>query len=134
MTTNSPIDAIVLGGGPGGLTAALTLARQLHSCVVFDSKSYRNAGSTWMHTVLTWDHKAPQEFRQAARENILTQYDTVEFKDLAVSNLERTEDGLFKAIDTEGGSTIGRKVILATGATDLFPDISGYEDCGVKGM
>lgn len=53
------VDTLLIGGGPAGLSAALALARQLHSAVVFDSGVYRNALSKHMHTVATWDHKDP---------------------------------------------------------------------------
>jgi flavin-dependent dehydrogenase len=70
-------DTFVLGAGPAGLSAALGLARQPYSVVVFDSKRYRNYPASHMHNVLTWDHKSQAEFRASAKENILERYDSV---------------------------------------------------------
>lgn len=36
------IDVAIVGGGPAGLTAANTVARQLHTAVVYDDCEYRN--------------------------------------------------------------------------------------------
>lgn len=134
MALSHSVDVLILGGGPAGLTAALTLARQLHSVVVFDSGSYRNKAATHIHTVLTWDHKNPEEFRAAARENILSGYETVQFHDTTVEKLEKTDEGSFKATDKDGAVWTGKKVVLATGVTDIYPEIKGYDDCWVKGM
>jgi flavin-dependent dehydrogenase len=59
--SNSPYDAVVIGGGPAGLQAALTLGRMHRSVVLLDSGEYRNA---------------PAEFRAAARAE-LAAYATV---------------------------------------------------------
>lgn len=55
-------DVAIIGGGPAGLAAAATLARQLHTAVVFDSKQYRNAKATGMHMVPGHGARIPQTF------------------------------------------------------------------------
>ena len=134
MSHSGPLDALIIGGGPAGLTVALTLARQLHTAVVFDSHEYRNAGAKHMHTVLTWDHKDPSDFRMNARQNILSGYQTIQFRDTALTKIQKIEEGMFEATDKEGQIWVGKKVVLCTGVTDIHPNIEGYDDCWVKGM
>ena len=46
-----------------------------------------------------------------------------------------TNKELFEVIGNgEGKPWIGRKVILATAATDIFPKVEVYEDCWSKVM
>ncbi|KAI5923509.1 hypothetical protein F4810DRAFT_209092 [Camillea tinctor] len=125
------IDVAIVGGGPAGLTAANTLARQLHTAVVFDSKTYRNAGAAHMHMVLTWDHKSPSEYRAAARQNISANYSTIQFADVAVIKIEKESD-IFKVHDGNGKVWSFRKVILAVGSANTYPDIEGYEQLWKK--
>ena len=39
-----PVDCIIIGGGPAGLTAAIYLARFLRQCVVIDTDVAQFAG------------------------------------------------------------------------------------------
>jgi thioredoxin reductase len=119
-------DTLILGAGPAGLSAALGLARQLYSVVVFDSQNYRNYPTSHMHNVLTWDHKSPAEFRESARANILTRYDGIVFRESRIDSIVNREDGSFEVTDELGDKTIGRKVVLATGVRDVMPDIDGF--------
>ncbi|KAL8827760.1 MAG: hypothetical protein Q9191_002988 [Dirinaria sp. TL-2023a] len=129
-----PFDALIIGGGPAGLTAALTLARQRHTAVVFDSGHYRNSAASHVHTVLTWDHKNPNDFRAAAKENIKSGYQTIQFHDRAVDKVQKTDDGVFHATDEDGQQWVAKKLILATGVLDIYPDIEGYDDCWGSGI
>lgn len=60
------------------MSAALGLCRALRSCAIFDDGRYRNWATSYMHTVPTWDHRRPEEFREAAvKELIGGKYKTV---------------------------------------------------------
>ncbi|KAH8774604.1 hypothetical protein F5883DRAFT_15913 [Diaporthe sp. PMI_573] len=122
-------DVTIIGGGPAGLTAAATLARQLHTTVVFDSNKYRNAMSQEMHMVPSLEGKDPAEFRREAREGITSRYgSTVEFQDVAVAKVQKKGDAHFVTTDAEGKTWRSRKLLLAIGSTDVFPRIEGFGD------
>lgn len=125
-------DIMIIGGGPAGLSAASSIVRQGHTTVLFDSQKYRNSLSTHLHTVPSWDHRDPNDFRAAAKAD-LGRYGSVTIKATEVESLQQREDGIFEAIS---GSEIclSKKVILATGVEDVFPDIVGYQECWATGM
>lgn len=127
-------DTLILGGGPAGLSTALGLARQLYSVVVFDSQKYRNYRTSHMHNVLTWDHKSPADFRASAKANILSRYDGIVFRESRIDDIAKLEDGTFQVTDERGDKTVGKKVVFATGVSDVMPDIEGFEELWGKSM
>ncbi|KAI9044053.1 NAD(P)/FAD-dependent oxidoreductase [Aspergillus affinis] len=128
----SPVDALIIGGGPAGLTAALTLVRQNHSAILFDSGSYRNGDAEYMHMVPTWDHRNPAEFRAKARSEIQNHSANINIVDVQLTAARKINDSLFEVTDEGGKTWQGRKIILATGSEDIFPDIPGYTESWVK--
>ena len=128
------LDVLIIGGGPGGLSVATGLARQLYTAVVFDSKIYRNARTNHMHNVLGWDHCNPEDFRAKGREDLKARYNTVTFEDTRIESIRRTESGHFEAKDERGRTWTGKKVVLAVGCQDIMPDIPGYEEAWGRGM
>ncbi|ETS82326.1 hypothetical protein PFICI_04202 [Pestalotiopsis fici W106-1] len=126
--TSSLTDVLILGAGPAGLAVAGGLARQLHTAIVFNSSQYRNARAQHMHNVPGWDHRPPSEFRDKARADILSRYETIQFKDVEISQVRKLDTGQFEAVDANGDSHVGKRLVLATGVQDVMPDIPGFAE------
>ena len=55
--TNWDYDVVIVGGGPGGLAASMSLARVARTSLLYDSQEYRNDKTRYMHDVLGQDGK-----------------------------------------------------------------------------
>ncbi|KAK4043927.1 hypothetical protein C8A01DRAFT_32026 [Parachaetomium inaequale] len=134
MATAKIYDALIIGGGPAGLSAAMALARVCRTSILFDSGEYRNEGAKAMHSFLSRDGMNPAEFRATASQQIQNTYsDQVSFRKSRVVGLSNKQILLgykgFEAVDDAGQTFLGRKLILATGTEDVLPtDIKGYEE------
>ena len=118
-------DVIVIGGGPAGLSAALTLGRCRRTVLVCDAGRYRNRASQHMHCFLTRDGIAPTEFLRLAREE-LRRYPTVEIRALTVADATCRDHG-FEVLLEQGAPLRARKLLLATGVVDELPQIEGFD-------
>lgn len=126
-------DALIIGGGPAGLSAALALGRTRRTAVIFDSGEYRNAMSAHAHTIPTHDHEDPAVIRGEMAAELQEKYKTVEFSNVA-AGLIREVDGIFELVDAKGKLWKGRKVVLAVGSRDILLDIPGYKESWGKSM
>ncbi|RFU32827.1 hypothetical protein B7463_g3514, partial [Scytalidium lignicola] len=128
-------DVLIIGAGPAGLTAALTLARQQQSSIVFDEGTYRNDPAEYMHLIPGFDHVKPSEYRDAAKTNILSNYQHVTVRKEAVSSVQKEAlTGTFTLTDEAGETWNGKKLILANGVEDISPSIDGYAECWGKAI
>jgi thioredoxin reductase len=119
-------DVAIIGGGPAGLQAALTLGRIHRGAVLFDDGTYRNASVSHMHNVVAHDGTPPADFRAAARAQ-LTAYDTVSVREQRVETVEEV-GGAFH-LRVAGGETLtAYAVVLATGVRDTMPPVPGLEE------
>jgi len=119
-------DVIVIGAGPAGLQAALTLGRMHRTALVADSGEYRNGPVAHMHNVVANDGTAPAEFRAVARAQ-LTAYDTVEFRTGTVTRVSAV-DGGFEAVFADGETATAGRLLLATGMVDDLPAVPGLAE------
>lgn len=127
-------DALIIGGGPAGSSAALTLVRQRHTVLLFDTGKYRFSPSLYLHGCSGSDHQTPTELIQNAH-NECEKYEDFNLKHAEIVALKKiNDDNVFEAKDKDGNAYRGRKVILANGVSSVFPQIEGYEICWGKGM
>ena len=72
-------DCIIVGGGPAGLSAALTLGRSCRKTLIIDNENPRNHVTCKSHGYLTRDGISPIEFRKIAHQE-LAGYPTVKIE------------------------------------------------------
>ena len=124
------IDIAILGGGPAGLQAALVLSRTRKKIIVFDDpEPSRNAASHGVHGFLGIDGLLPSDIRKIAWEQI-DKYGSAEFRVEKIVNVSKEEDkGIFIIASNSETSIKAKKVILAVGYHDTYPDIPGFVEC-----
>jgi thioredoxin reductase (NADPH) len=119
-------DALIIGGGPAGLSAAVYLGRARRSVAVIDCD--RPARSDWKQINRNYlgfpDGISIVELcergRQQAREF------GAEICDTEVRSIERHAGG-FRVVCTDGLTLQSRGVVIATGVTDRWVTFPGYE-------
>jgi thioredoxin reductase len=117
------LDAVVVGGGPAGLSAALVLGRARRNVLVLDTGHPANAVSHGVGGLLGHPGVAPAELRRAGREQ-LAEHPNVEVRTAAVVGAERRDAML--AVTLEDGSSLRtRALILAHGLRYDPPPLPG---------
>lgn len=120
------LDAVIIGGGPAGLNAALMLGRSRKHVVVIDEGKPRNAVTRETHGFLTRDGVSPFEFRRMAKEEISAYPSVTILEDTAVS--VEGEDGNFQIKTAEGNRFASKKLLLAVGMKDRPLNIPGLAE------
>ena len=148
MTGDGTYDVAIVGGGPAGLSAAIFLARYLHSVVLIDSGDPRNWETRGVHGYLGLPDVTPAELRGRGRDEA-RRYGAV-IVDGCVDTVERLGEERFRLryrelrvhTQPEGTrpdredlvahaagahSAEARRVLLAIGLKDIWPDVPGLE-------
>lgn len=119
-------DVAIIGGSAAGLAAGLQLGRQRRSVIVIDSGDPRNAPAAHMHSYLGHEGLPPSELTAIGREEVRS-YGGEVLAGTAVT-VTRLADGRFRVELVGGGAVVARRVVAATGLTDVLPAIEGVAE------
>jgi thioredoxin reductase len=119
-------DVIVVGGSFAGLAAATQIARARRKVLVIDAGRRRNRFAKASHGFLTQDGRPPAEIIADAREQLMN-YPTVELTGGTAVQAARQEE-VFAVTLSDGTVHRSRRLVLATGVTDILPDIPGLAE------
>jgi thioredoxin reductase len=115
----------IIGGGPAGLSAAIWSARYLHSVCVVDSGDPRNWETLSINGFLGHEGIRPPELRGRGRDSCRSL--GVELVDAVVLRVDKVDDDNF-LIQLEGGDrVVSKRLLLAIGIRDVWPDVPGIE-------
>ena len=120
-------DVAIVGGGPAGLCAALWLARYLHKVVVVDSGDPRNWPTRAINGYMGHLGIRPVELRALGRKE--GGEHGVEYIDGIVDEAIDETGELFRIKLREGSVIEARRILLAIGIKDVWPDIPGLDRC-----
>ncbi len=120
-------DLVVIGGGPAGMSAALTAGRALLDTVIVNAENPRNAVTTASHGFLTRDGAHPSELLAISKQQLI-RYDTVRYVNDSVTGTTKTDDG-FEVSLANGELLATTRLIIATGQTD---DVSKLNLDGIE--
>lgn len=125
-------DVIVVGGAAAGLNGALALVRSRRSVLVIDNGTPRNAPAEHVHNYLSRDGVPPSELYAIGRAEV-TEYGG-EVTAGTVTTVARPngptsmpEDGFVVEL-ADGRSFGARRLLVATGGTDVLPDVPGLAE------
>ena len=135
LTSSLTHDVVVVGGGPAGLSAATWLARHRRRVVLVDGNERRNRWVEQTHGYLGLDPIDPHVLVEHGKQSLLA-YPTAEVREGRARTARRMADGTFEVELDVGASGAGpgaatlvvRRIVLATGVEDVFPEVDGFFD------
>lgn len=118
-------DCIIVGGGPAGLSSALTLGRALKKTLVIDNNKARNSVTKKSHGFLTQDGVTPFEFKEKAQRDI-DKYEHITRLEEEVENITKEDEGF--VVKTQSNIYYAKRVLLSTGLKETLPNIKGLKE------
>lgn len=116
-------DVLIIGGGPAGLNAAIVLGRCQRRVILFDTGKQRNRMSNGIHNFITRDDILPADFLAIARKEA-GKYGVIIITEEIIET-GQTGKNLFYAKDHRQRMYTGKKLLIASGLSDIVPEIPG---------
>ncbi|CAM3787259.1 NAD(P)/FAD-dependent oxidoreductase [Nocardiopsis gilva] len=126
-------DVVVIGGGAGGLNAALILARARRRVLVVDRGNPRNAPARQVHGFVSRDGTPPGELLAVGRAEVeryggrIVADEVRAVRRIDIRSGEAESEGGFE-VELSDRTVRTRRVIAATGLRDALPDLPGLRE------
>jgi thioredoxin reductase len=123
--SGGPFDVAIVGGGPAGLSAGIWLARYLHRVLLIDSGDPRNWETRGINGFLGHPGIRPAALRGLGRDE--AREHGVELVDAMCETVSQLDEDTFELVLADGTTHRARRLLLAIGLKDVWPDIPGLE-------
>ena len=118
-------DVAVIGAGPAGLAAALSLVRARRRVLLLDSNRPRNAATLSAHGFITRDGISPLELRKLGAEEVAGYPGATVLRTLVRALSPDAEGGFIVQAESPGTDApteaLATSVVIATGLTETLP-------------
>ena len=126
---NHNFEVIIIGGSYAGLSAAMTLGRALRHVLVIDGGNPCNRYAPLAHNFPGFDGESPQFIADKIIDQVKC-YPTIKYIKGFATHISGSDND-FK-ITVDSNTYTARKVLLATGVSDILPEIKGFTECWGK--
>jgi thioredoxin reductase (NADPH) len=130
--SENPLDAVIIGAGAAGLTAAIYLARFRRRCIVLHADDSRAGHVPLARNVPGFpDGVGGKDLLQ--RLACQAERYGVPIRRVEVAEVEQI-GGAFVSRSEDGEEIHARTILMATGSLDLGPDVPGLQDAANAGV
>ena len=126
---NQNYEVIIVGGSYAGLSAAMTLGRALRRVLVIDGGKPCNRYAPHAHNLPGFDGEPPQFIADRITDQVKC-YKTIEFVKGFATRISGVDNDFKVTVGEKVYTT--KKVLIATGVTDIIPEIKGFKECWGK--
>ena len=125
-------DVVVIGGGPAGLSGALSLVRARRTVLVVDDDRPRNAPAEGVHAFLTRDGVAPRELTRLGRAEVGAYGGAITSGTVTGVHRDDDPDAPFVVTVTAPGGDASevraRRLLVTSGLVDELPAVDGLAE------
>jgi thioredoxin reductase (NADPH) len=127
------MDCLVIGAGPAGLTAAIYLARFRRDFLVINGGESRAGWIPVTHNQPAFPGGISGSDIMARMRAQAEQYGAKVVPG-QIAHLKKLSDGRFAAFHDDAGEVAAERVLLATGAVDIEPELPDLKDAVRRGL
>ncbi len=132
IMTDQDYEALVVGGGPAGLSAALYMARYDRRVALFDTGHGRSTWHQVNYNYLGFPGGVPARELRARGLQQVAEYEQVTILAHKVDTMAR--DGEAFVARGQAGVWKGKTIVLCTGVVDHYPHFEGWQEYVGRGM